>query len=81
MDLSEFVYRVVNDEALRRLLQADVNEAAASIGADLSQEELQVLAATAWDASFSAKTPQGPDQWWVRQLGRYPIPVRPSTPA
>jgi hypothetical protein len=81
MELSEFVYRVVNDEALRSLVRADVNKAAASVGADLSQEELTALAAAAWDTAFSTATPQGPDQWWVRQLSRYPTPVRPSTPA
>jgi hypothetical protein len=77
MELSELIYRAVNDESLRNLLQTDVEKAAASVEANLSHEELAALTAVSWDASPSATshTPQGPDQWWVRQLSHCPTPV------
>lgn len=81
MELCELVYRVANDEALRNLMKADVKKAVASVGADLTGEELEALAAVSWDVSLSVKTSRGQDDWWVRQLSRYPTPVRPSTPA
>ena len=80
MELSELVYRMVKDESLRSLMQVDIKKAIASVGADLSGEELEALMAVSWDnASLSPKTPQGPDQWWVRQLSQYPTLARPST--
>lgn len=80
MNMPELVYRLVNDEALRNLMQMDVEEAVVAAGAVLSREELDALAALSWDTSLFANT-QGPDQWWVRQLNHCPIQVRLSTPA
>ena len=81
MELPEFIYRLVNDEALRSLMQDDVNKAVAAVEADLSQEELEALAAISWETPSSLPTPQGPNQWWVRQLSHCLTPVRLSTPA
>lgn len=81
MELSELIYQVVNDEALRSLMKADIKKAVASVGADLSREELEALAAVSWDMSPSTRVLQGPDQWWVSQLNRCSTPVRPSMPA
>jgi hypothetical protein len=81
MELSELVYRLVNDESLRNLMKVDVEKAVASVGASLSQDELKALATISWDAPHIPPTPQGPDQWWVRQLSHCPTLGRLSTPA
>ena len=80
MELSELIYRLVNEESLRSLMKVDVETAVVSVGASLSRDEVEALAAVAWDVLPTDPTPQGPNQWWASQLSHCPIPVRLSTP-
>ena len=85
MELPELIYRLVHDESLQNLMKVDVEKAVASVGADLSREELEALAAVPWSALLSpmplttSRTQQAPDGWWISQLSHCPTPPSLST--